>query len=176
MMYDRTGSKTLIKAIQRSSWDKGWNFRGMGQFGATTSPLDNLIIALGRTGDKEAIPVILSKVNELTPESEFSHCRAVAMALESFKDPVAAQPLSELLKKPGMRGHTFLQINSTISKTPASPVDNSTRNNSLRELILARALYRCGDYEGLGEKILREYASDYRGHYATHAKAVLADK
>ena len=147
----------------------------MGQFGATTSPLDNLIIALGRTGDKEALPVLISKVNELTPDSEFSHCRAVAMALEGFRNPVAAQPLAELLKKSGIRGHTFTEINKTIAKTPASPVDNSTRNNSLRELILARALYRCGDYEGLGEMVLKEYANDYRGHYATHAKAILTE-
>ena len=41
------------------------------------------------------------------------------------------------------------------------------------ELILARALYRCGDYEGLGEKILNEYINDYRGHYSRHAFAVL---
>ncbi|MCH2208465.1 MAG: hypothetical protein MK132_21705 [Lentisphaerales bacterium] len=121
-----------------------------------------------------ALPVIISKVNKLTSESEFSHCRAIAKALENFKDPIAAQPLADLLKKPGIMGHSFREINNTISRTPASPVDNSTRNNSLRELILARSLFRCGDYEGLGEKILKEYASDYRGHYATHAKAILA--
>jgi hypothetical protein len=175
MMYDASGSQTLIDKVQKSTWDKGWNFRGMGQFGATTSPLDNLIIALGRTGDKAALPIIIAKLNDLTQKSEFSHCRAVAKALEGFNDPVAAHPLAELLKKPGIMGHTFREIHSTISRTPASPVDDSTRNNSLRELILARALYRCGDYEGLGERILKEYANDYRGHYATHAKAVLAE-
>jgi hypothetical protein len=37
-------------------------------------------------------------------------------------------------------------------------------------------LYRCGDHEGLGEKILKEYASDLRGHYARHAAAVLEEK
>jgi len=39
---------------------------------------------------------------------------------------------------------------------------------------VAAALYRCGDHERLGEKILRTYARDLRGHYATHAKAVLS--
>jgi hypothetical protein len=34
----------------------------------------------------------------------------------------------------------------------------------------------CGDYEGLGEKILKEYASDLRAHYARHAGAVLQQK
>jgi len=46
----------------------------------------------------------------------------------------------------------------------------------LRELYLARALYRCGDYEGLGKKILKEYARDLRGHYARHAQTILKEK
>ena len=50
------------------------------------------------------------------------------------------------------------------------------QNSSLRELILARALYHCGDYEGLGEKILREYARDLRAHYRRHAQTVLGRK
>jgi hypothetical protein len=44
----------------------------------------------------------------------------------------------------------------------------------LRELYLARALYRCGDHDGLGEKTLRQFAQDLHGHYARHAQAVLA--
>jgi hypothetical protein len=48
-----------------------------------------------------------------------------------------------------------------------------TRRDSMCELFLARALYRCGDYEGLGEQILRAYTKDLRGHLARHAKAVL---
>lgn len=46
---------------------------------------------------------------------------------------------------------------------------------SLRELILARGLYRCADYRGLGENILISYTNDLRGHYAAHAKAILAE-
>lgn len=175
MIYDGTGSKSLIKAIDTAKWDKGWNFRGMGQFGATTSPLDNLIIALGRTQDKSGLPTIIKKLNELTPKSEFSHSRAVSIALENYKAPEAAKHLADMLKKPGIAGHSFIEINNVIDRSPPSMVDNSTRNNSLRELILARALYRCGDYEGLGEKTLKAYANDYRGHYATHAKAILKE-
>jgi hypothetical protein len=40
--------------------------------------------------------------------------------------------------------------------------------------MLARALYRCGDHERLGETTLRRYAEDLRGHLARHAQAVLA--
>jgi hypothetical protein len=49
----------------------------------------------------------------------------------------------------------------------------TTRRESIRELSLARALYRCGDYEGLGEKILSAYDKDLRAHFARHATAVL---
>ncbi|MEM7396375.1 MAG: hypothetical protein AAF492_28905, partial [Verrucomicrobiota bacterium] len=163
-------------AVDRAAWDKGWNFRGMGQFGATTSPLDNLVIALGRTGHRKGLPVLLRKLNQLTPASEFSHARAVSMALEFLKAPEASKPLADFLNQTGIRGHAFLDINDVIKRTPGSMTDNSTRNNSLRELIVARALYRCGDHEGLGKTILSRYAADFRGHYASHAKAVLRER
>ena len=176
MLYDPTGTETLAAVVRAAKWDRGWNFRGMGQFGPTTSPLDNLVIALGRTRDKRGLPVILDKVGSLTPASEFSHCRAVAMALETLGDPRAAAVLAELLEQPGMTGHAFVEIKDTRRRTPPGRTDTTTRNSSLRELILARALYRCGDREDLGQKILKQYARDLRGHYARHAKAVLAEK
>jgi len=176
MLYDPSGAETLAAAIKAAEWDKGWNFRGMGQFGRTTSPLDNLIIALGRTGKIAGLDAILDKIAQLNPRSEFSHYRAVAMAAESIGDRRAAKPLADLLLTKGVSGHAFLEIKDVRDRTPASRVDTSTRNNSLRELILARALYRCGDYQGLGEKILKQYARDLRGHYSRHAKAVLAGK
>jgi hypothetical protein len=73
-------------------------------------------------------------------------------------------------------GRAFTEIKDARSRTPDSHVDIKTRNVSLRELVLARALYRCGDYKGLGKKILKEYASDLRGHYAHHAQEVLKEK
>lgn len=176
MLYDPIGAETLALAVTAAEWDKGWNFRGMGQFGATTSPLDNLIIALGRTRDKKALAPVLQKLAQLTSRSEFSHCRAVAVALETLKDPAAANPLAGFLQQPGLSGHAYTEIHDVIRRTPANKNDNSTRNNSLRELVLARALFRCGDHQGIGEKILRQYAADFRGHYASHAKAVLGEK
>jgi hypothetical protein len=46
-------------------------------------------------------------------------------------------------------------------------------NERLRELVLARALHRCGDCQGLGRKILEEYRADLCGHFARHADAIL---
>jgi hypothetical protein len=176
IMGDPTGVDTLVQAVQASSWDEGWKYTGMGQYGPSISPVDSLIIALGRTRQVKGLVPILVKVRQLGPEHALSHHRAVAMALETLAHPAAAQPLAELLQKPGMTGHAYPNIEVATQNIPPSPTDNSTRECSLRELLLARALYRCGDYQGLGEKILRSYARDLRGHYARHALAILAEK
>jgi flavin-dependent dehydrogenase len=176
MLGDATGADTLMEAVRTRELDKGWNYTGMGQYGASISPLDSLIVALGRTRDKRGLRPILEKLRQLDVKSEFSHCRAVAMALETLDDAAAAKSLVELLKKPGIMGHAFTEIKDARRRTPRGSEDTLTRNRSLRELILARALYRCGDYEGLGEKILKQYARDLRGHYARHAQAILKGK
>ena len=170
------GWADLIKATDAfEEWDKGWNYTGMGQFGASISYLDSLIIALGRTKRTEAIPSIVRLAKKLTPDSQFSHFRAVAMALENIADQKGAEPLFGLLQMPGMRGHSMPDIKTAIKMTPAGPTDTSTRNNSLRELFLGRALYRCGDVNGLGNQILNEYSRDLRGHYYRHASGVLQE-
>lgn len=175
MMGDPTGAETLAKAVREmKEWDKGWNFKGMGQFGACLSPLDSLIIALGRTGDKCALEPILEKVNQLTATNEFSHFRAVALALEALGDKRAAPSLAALLQKEGIAGHAQTNITVALEKVVPSGTDNTRRNEQLIELYTARALYRCGDHDGLGEKILRQYAQDLHGHYARHALAVLS--
>jgi hypothetical protein len=176
ILGDATGVDSLIAKLETVAWDKGWNFRGMGQYGPTTSYIDNLVIALGRTGDKRALAVVLRMLGKLSNASDFSHQRAVAMACESLRDPRAAKPLHDLLMQEGMTGHAFTEIDVAIERTPPKPGDVSTRRNSLPELVLARALYRCGDHKGLGQRILEAYASDLRGHYATHAKAILAER
>lgn len=175
ILDDPTGAKTLAGAVAAREWDKGWKYTGMGQFGPSISPLDSLIIALGRTRKDIALAPILGKVNQLDSQHELSHHRAVAMALESLGNPAAARPLADLLRKPGMAGHAWTDIDAATRNIPASDVDTTVRERTLRELILARALYRCGDCDGLGEKILGQYARDLRGHYARHAIAILAN-
>jgi hypothetical protein len=138
------------------------------------SPLDNLLVAMGRSGDRRALPAVLEKLKLLTAESEFSHHRAVGLALELIGDPSAAQPLAELLAKPGMSGYAQTSVESAIQReTPGGTNSEQTRRESLRELLLARALYRCGDYQNVGRKTLETYSKDLRGHLARHAQAVL---
>ncbi len=174
MMGDGAGAETLIGELRGSAWDAGWSFKGGGQFGASLSPVDSLIIALGRTRDPRAVEPILEMVRQLEASKEFSHHRAVAVALETLGDPAAAQPLADLLAKPAMSGYAVGHIGAAKDVAKLSN-PNQSRDQSLRELILARALYRCGDHEGIGEAILREFAQDYRGHHARHAQAVLRE-
>ncbi len=174
MMGDGIGAESLAEAVLARQWDKGWHYTGMGQFGPCMSPLDSLLIALGRTRSPLALRPVLEKLGQLDAASEFSHFRAVAMALETLADKSAARPLAELLRKPGTGGHSVTTIDAALQTNPPSRTDTSIRNQALKELYVARALYRCGDDGGLGEKTLREYSQDLHGHYARHAKAVLA--
>lgn len=177
VLGDPAGLDALIAEVAATpEWDQGWRFKAGGQFGANMSRLDRLIYALGRTRDRCALPAILDKLKQLTADHAFSHHRGVALALESIADSSAAAPLADLLAKPGMRGHTVTHIERALAreKRASSWGALAPRRNSLRELMLARALHRCGDKDGIARQILDEYAKDLRGHFSRHAQAVLS--
>lgn len=174
MLDNNSGWEVLQKAVDGfERWDKGWNYTGMGQFGMSMSYLDSLVIALGKSRKQEVLPSIIRLAKLLTPESEFSHFRAIAVAFETLANELPAKVLFELLQMKGVTGHAMTNIQKAIQDTPASGTDTSTRNNALREIILGRALFRCGDYNGLGNQILNDYAKDLRGHFYRHATGVL---
>jgi HEAT repeat protein len=171
MLGDASGSDTLLACVRAAPWDAGWHHRG----GGNVSTLDGRIIALGCTGDHRAVPVIVAKLQQLKPDSDFSHFRAAALALEKLGDRAAAPSLAAALALPGVTGYAHDTLAKAVQlEVVAHQNTIQTRHDSLRELMLARALYRCGDQDGLGEKILRAYAADLRGHLARHAQAVLA--
>lgn len=178
LMGDATGLDLLLTQIEAAEdWDAGWNYRGMGQFGSSSSPLDKLVIAAGRVGGEKALPVLLKKTRQLDASKDFSHHRAMALALESIGSKDAAPVLAELLQKPGVSGHVLDTLQRHIEYTEGgNTTSENGRRLSLRELFLGRALYRCGDQEGLGKSILEGYTKDLRGHLARHAKAVLESK
>jgi hypothetical protein len=189
MMGDATGLQNLMESIRAAdAWDETPNYQirsdypGYRDVGWSMSKLDNTIVALGRTRQRQAVPVILAKLALLKPNASPSHFRAVALALELIGDPQAARPLAGLLRQPGMTGHAHLPLDEATRQVPL-PQDPSAllkrawdannRTSALRELMLARALYRCGDYEGMARVILTQYTHDLRGHFARHAKAIL---
>ena len=177
MMGHADGEDLLIAKVKGMPWDKGWNYKGMGQFNRSVSWVDSYVIALGRAKSKKALTVLLDKAHGLDNAGEFSHFRAVAMALESIGDASAAPVLGELLAKPGVGGHAFaMQVPIPVITGYANLEGDKERSACLRELAVARALFHLGDFEGRGEKALRAYAADPRGAYAKHAKLVLTGK
>lgn len=180
---DAAGAETLLAHLAKTkAWDKGWNFKGMDQFGRSVSWVDSYMIALGRTGDRRALEPVLRLARLLEPKDAYSHFRAVALAAESLGDPSAAETLAGLLAKPGIGGRSI-----AFPDLPRIPkydvysrrnlgVADKERSDCLRELCLARALYRCGDFNGVGRRTLEAYAADPRRMYAKHAKMVLNGK
>lgn len=177
MWGDKTGLPTLVDAVAGAAWDQGQNIVTSGESGANYSRLDLLILALGRTADRAAVEPICAKARLLEPDSGLSHFRAVAIALENIGDPAAAPVLAGLLQKPGMTGHAITTLSEARRKRGEEERGRGRTvrlvNPAVRELTLARALYRCGDHGGQGERILREYERDLQGPLARHAHAVL---
>ncbi|MDD4821990.1 MAG: hypothetical protein PHI48_05465 [Bacteroidales bacterium] len=156
-----------------SQWDEGWHYTGMGQFGMCLSRLDALLMALGNARQESSLPVILEKAVVLQPEDYFSHFRAVTMALESIKSREAVPVLAKMLTMPGMRYHSIGTYEEARERVVPNVEDVSTRNKALKELLVARALYLCGDADDLGQEVLNRYAAGLQGHYARYASELL---
>jgi hypothetical protein len=179
LLGDTTGAPTVRDAVVGQDWDDGWNYRGMGQFGMSLSEVDALIVALGTAGDATAWPVLQAKIAALPEDPAFSHCRALVLAAERLyprhADSEIAGALAAVLARPGMAGHSHTSLAAVQAALTDDRNENGVRNDSLRELLLARGIYRCGDHDGIGRSTLAAYVDDLRGHYARHARAVLAE-
>lgn len=170
MLGDASGAETLAAAVRNTPEEKTLTLHWSERMGRRMGDLDCYVIALGRTRDKRALAPLLERARALDEQSPFYAFRAVTLALEALGDPAAAPALAELLKKPGVGGHAM----TSVSEIAANGYGNGTeRNLSLRELALARVLYRLGDCDGAAERTLKAYALDLRGVFALHATAVL---
>jgi hypothetical protein len=170
---DDAGVPPLVEVLnQVQAWDAKILQGKMAEYAHLPTPIDAVILALGYSGDRRAVRPIVEKLETLDAGVTLSHHRAVALALEQLADPAAAEPLARLLQKPGMRGHAMTGLEPLASKGAARP----DRSEPLREIVLARALYHCGDHDGLGEAILNGYRGDLRGLFARHAAAVLGEE
>lgn len=173
MLGDKGVVPELIAAVDgMTAWDAKIFQGNMAEYAHLPTEADSLILALGHTGDARALPALLKKLEMLDGEVTLSHHRAVALALERLGDPAAAEPIARALGKPKMRGHAMTRFEPLHNARQ----DQRRRIGPLREIVLARALYRCGDHEGLGSRILHEYLNDVRGLFARHAQAVLKER
>ena len=168
VMGDAAGYDTLAETVQAAAQ---YDAENIDTYFPCITWLDSYIIALGRTRDLRATPIILEKLRMLGSVAggdRFSHYRAVCEALEQLGDPAAAEPLARLLRQCG--GDEGVVTKEREDKGAIRG------RGGIRNLILARVLYRCGDWEAVGRKVLTAYASDLRGVYARHAQAVLDQK
>lgn len=174
MLGDSQGAEWVREAVESyPEWDEGWAYTGMGQFGRSMSTLDSLIIALGETRQPAVLPTILAKMEQLSTQHAFSHFRAAAWACERIGSAEAVPSLQRLLNLPGFTGHAVTTLRQARDTAVPDPEDVAQRNAVLKELHVARALFRCGDRDGQGRSILASYAQDLHGHYFRHAAGVL---
>lgn len=178
MLGQGDGERQLLEKFAAMEWDKGWNYRGMGQFNRSVSWVDSYAIALGHMRSKAAVPALVAKAAQLTEKSEYSHFRAIARALEEIGDPRGIEALADVLRRPGIGGR-WQEMGPEPPVVPGyrNAAGDWERTLALRELCLARALFRLGDTpDGLGRKTLERYAADPRRAYAKHARMVLDGK
>ncbi|MEI7833407.1 MAG: FAD-dependent oxidoreductase [bacterium] len=183
IMGDATGLKTLIETVEKSDWKRGMYDDAKAPH---RSDLAGVIFALGCLKDKSAAPVIVRIMEELPIEKQqqadldnmaewikdyaIRDIRACALALEKIGDPASVPALVAVLQKTGMQGHVMTKAGDY------GEADNKTIKVllSVREITLARVIYRLGDTpDKLGKGILEGYRSDLRGHFARHADAIL---
>ncbi len=175
MFGDDTGVDLLIQAVESMPWDAGWNWTVSGQFESTVSRLDSYIIALGYAGNLKAVDAIARKAEQLDDTSDFSHYLAVSMACNSLRDGRLAPVLCRLVRSDHISGYELTDKFDVYAYADRSEGKESIRNEVLKEILLARALYRCGDFEGIGEYTLKKYSMDLRGIFAKCATEVLRE-
>ena len=163
------GADQLEQIIGDSVWDDGWDYRGMGQFGMSSSPLDAKIFALSKV--RSDSPVFLQKLETLLPDHSFSHFRAVCMALIRHPQPKAADKLRDLLLTPGMSGFAICNFHETLRANRQADQDNTVRNSQLKEIYLAKALAKCNPQDSLAQKILKDYGDGLMGYFCMFAKS-----
>lgn len=181
MLGDATGIETLIAAVRGfEGFDQGDALRPRGD--VAISELDSLIIALGRTRDRRAVPAVIDKLKLVRGDTQLSHIRAVAEALSELGDPAAAETLAWVMtrhqahvdgKPVTMCGHAIRDVAEAARRAGPGGEDLRARALSVRELLLATALFRCGDWRGLAREILNDYCHDLRGPLAEYAAYVL---
>lgn len=144
VMGDGHGTATLA-AEARRRLDAADLAAGRGPDGM--DPIVRLLWALGRCGERAAVPLIC-ELAERTAATDGTRFRAAVVSLGAYGDHAAAPTLSKLLA--GKAG----------SGTPA-------------ELMAACALLRCGDPEGNARNVLERIANHDSGPSAELATQVL---
>jgi len=160
LLGDASGVPLLAKWIEQAPMTNGPAYAWDGFL--HVPELDGAMWVAAIPRDRRATAALVGKLNACGPETGFSTLRAVTMALGRIGDPQAAPALAAFLKKPGVQGHCDVQ------GRPEN-LESEYFSQAMVELFAASALFRCGDADGLGRKILTEYLEDWRGVFVRFA-------
>ena len=167
MLGDPAGVETLVARVRAAT---NLGDESIGYYFPYMTWLDSYILALGCTRDPRALPPILEKLKLVgaSKNPRWSHVESITLALERIGDHSAAKPLAKQLRMMGGA--------KDATTSPGEAWRTLRTRRGRRQLVLARALYRCGDWQGLGRHVLEVYANDVRGQFARHARTVLASR
>ena len=178
VLGDPVGEDELVEWVKTHDWDDKWK-EGLG---SGANRMEAYLLALGRAKSKKAVPVIVEKIRALaagkkTPST--TRCRILSLVCPMLGDPLFAEPLANLLAAPSVGGYA-MKMSAEIQPVPGydsrSSYSQKEKSDVPREVNLAAALYKVGDFQGKGAAILKAYAEDPRGFYANYARRVLAEK
>jgi hypothetical protein len=159
----------------------------------------NIVVADGTSGMQAAISAAKTGIEVLVVEFKESlddvnspvlieksyHDHNVGFVPEVFSLKDALEPKMEWcyteLEKDGLQKSSKQTLedastqldNNWKGPKPVKKSSNNKRTKSLREIVLARALYKCGDYNNIGKNILGNYRKDLRGLFVIHANEIL---
>ena len=172
MLGDATGVETLVGIVSGKipviKTRHGANF-GEGYNGGDN--IRGFMIALGRTRDARALEPLMTHLRQLTPLSPLDAVRSATLGLGELGNSGAAAELAAKLQEDG--NHGFAVSDWRKLKPQGGYGDCPEMVSCLRELAYARALLRCGDFNGLARKTFTAYAKDPRGVLSAYARAVL---
>lgn len=167
LLGDAAGVPLLAEWLEKEPLGTGlpYNWEGF----LDVPAVDGALWVLAIPKDQRAVPALVNKLRQCKADTGFNKLRAVTMALGRIGSPQAAPSLADFLRQPGIQGHMN-------PGTDPATIHAAEFSQALIELFAASALYRCGDAEGLGKKILTAYLDDWRGIFVRYAGNVLAEK
>jgi len=167
LLGDSTGIPVLASWIEQAALPKGpaYDWEGF----LSVPELDGAMWVIAIPRDKRATAALVGKLAQCQADTSFNTVRAVTLALGRIGDPQAAPALAAFLRKSGVQGHR------DAGRDPNSLAAEHF-SKAMVELFAASALYRCGDADGLGRKILTGYLDDWRGIFVRFAGYSLAEK
>ncbi len=177
MLGDPAGGEELIEWVRTHDWEDKWPEA----MGSGLNRMESYILALARAGVTEAVPAIVEKGSALVAVGKApaaSRFRILSLAAGALRDPAFADMIAGLLALPGVSRHAMeyaAEIRPVPGYTSRSTYSQQEKSDTAREVNLAAALVRCGDKDGRGAAVLKAYASDPRGFYATYARRVIAE-